>query len=98
MLEIILLIFLTRRIGEIVEAKGRKGGLYKLMTVVLWIGCEVLGAVIGGIVVGLSGSSELIIYLFALIGAAAGAAISFIIAKSVTPRTYDQPPPPTYYA
>ncbi len=94
MLEIILLIFLTRRIGEIVEEKGRKGGWYKVLTVVLWIGGEVIGAVIGAIVAGVSGSSEFLIYVFALLGAGVGAGLSFIIAKSLSPVVYNAPPPP----
>ena len=94
MLEIFVLIFLTRRVGEIVEAKGRRTGWYKFLTVLLWIGCEIAGAFIGAIVVAVTRSSELLIYLFALIGAAVGAGISFIIAKSVSPVTFDQPPPP----
>ena len=47
MLEILMLIFLTRKVGEIVGAKGRKAGWYKFMTVLLWFGCEVVGAIIG---------------------------------------------------
>ena len=98
MLEIILLIVLTRRIGEIVEAKGRRGGWYKLLTVVLWIGCEIIGGIIGGIVAATTGSGNLFIYLSALLGAAVGAGLSFVVAKSVTPLAYDRPPPPQTYA
>lgn len=99
MLEIFMLIFLTRRVGEIVSAKGRKAGWYKFMTVALWFGCEIGGAIIGGIIVGLSGGSEGFIYLFALIGAAVGAGASFLIAKSVPPveaLPIAPPPPPTF--
>ena len=42
MLEILALFFLTKRIGEIVEEKGRKTIGYKLLTVALWIGGEVI--------------------------------------------------------
>jgi hypothetical protein len=97
MLEIILLIYLTRHVGEIVQAKGRRGGWYKLMTVLLWLGCEVVGAIIGAIVAAMSRSGSLLIYLFALIGAAAGAGISILVARSVPPLAYDQPPAPTTY-
>ncbi len=99
MLEIFALIFLTRRVGEIVSAKGRKAGWYKLMTVLLWFGCEVGGAILGGIIVGLSGASEGFIYLLALIGAAVGAGAAFLIAKSVPPveaMPAVPPPPPTF--
>lgn len=94
MLEIILLIFLTRKIGEIVEEKGRKGTWYKVMTVVLWIGGEIVGALIGAVVAGLSGIGDFSIYIFALVGAAVGAGISFIVAKSLSPVEYNAPPPP----
>jgi hypothetical protein len=94
MLEIILLIFLTRRIGEIVEEKGRKTIWFKVLTVALWIGGEITGAIIGAIVAAVSGVSDILIYVFALLGAAVGAGIAFIIAKSVSPLTYIAPPPP----
>jgi hypothetical protein len=96
MLEIILLIALTRRIGHILEQKGRKSGWYKLLTVVLWFGGEVAGGIVGGVVVAVSGVNELIIYLIALIGAAVGAGAAFLIAKGVTPAVaaYSPPPPP----
>lgn len=97
MLEIILLIFLTRRIGNILEAKGRKSGWYKLLTVLLWFGGEIIGAIIGVVIVHLSQLSEGFVYLFALIGAAIGAAVAFIIAKAVpAPVHYSPPPPPTF--
>ena len=96
MLEIVALIFLTRKVGEIVESKNRKAGWYKFMTVALWIGFEVVGAIIGGVYVALSGASDAFSYLFALVGAACGAGLSFIIAKSLPVRTeaLAQPPPP----
>ena len=99
MLEILLLIFLTRKVGEIVEAKGHKPGWYKLMTVLLWIGGEVSGAVAGGVVSALTGAGTGFVYLFALLGAAAGTCVAFVVAKTRSPRVvaYDQPPqPPTF--
>jgi hypothetical protein len=97
MLEIIILIFLTRKVGEIVQAKGRRTGWYKLMTVVLWIGGEVMGAIVGGIVGALTDSGMVFAYLFALAGAAAGAGLSIIIARSLSPLTYDTPPQPPVF-
>lgn len=100
MLEIFTLIWLTRRVGEIVGAKGRKPGWYKFMTVVLWFGCEVGGAIIGGIIVALSGSEAAwLAYLFALVGAACGAGAAILIAKAVPPvavMPMAPPPPPTF--
>ena len=95
MLEIILLIFLTRKVGEIVEEKGRRSGWYKVLTVVLWIGGEVIGAIIGLVVAEATGSGQPVMYLCALVGAAIGAALAFIIAKSLSPvAAYNTPPPP----
>lgn len=94
MLEIIALIWLTRRIGEIVKEKHRKSGWYKFMTVALWFGCEIAGAIVGGIIVGLTGSPDALIYVIALAGAAAGAGIAYLIARSVPPLQPDFAPPP----
>jgi hypothetical protein len=96
MLEIVLLIALTRRVGNILEQKGRKSGWYKLLTVLLWFGGEIAGGLVGAVVVAVSGVNELLIYLIALIGAAAGAGAAFIIAKGVPPAVgaYSPPPPP----
>lgn len=97
MLEIIILIFLTRHIGEIVKSKGRKPGLFKLLTVVLWIGGELTGGIIGAIIGEMSGMGVGLAYLFALLGAAAGAGLSFIIARSLSAKTYDLPPQPPMF-
>ena len=94
MLEIILLIYLTRHIGEIIEEKGRKSGWYKVLTVVLWIGGEVFGAIVGAVVSELSGTGTFLVYIFALVGAAIGAGLAFMIAKSLSPIQYNAPPPP----
>ena len=96
MLEIIALIYLTRRVGEIAREKGRKAGWFKLMTVVLWFGCEIGGAVVGGIVTAIAGWPEAVIYVLALVGAAAGAGLSFLIVKALPVRdaALMQPPPP----
>lgn len=97
MLEIILLIVLTRRVGHIVEQKGRKSGWYKVLTVLLWLGGEIVGAIVGAGVVELSGLNDAFIYLSALIGAAIGAIAAYIIAKAVPTRVeYSPPPPPTF--
>jgi len=83
MLEILLLIFLTRKIGEICREKGRKATGYKILTVVMWFGGEIAGAITGVFVTG--GEGGVLVYVLALFGAAVGAAISFAIANSLTP-------------
>ncbi len=83
MLEILFLIYLSARIGKIVAAKGQPKGKYQLALVGMWIGGEILGALIGTVVSKTAGGSLLITYLFALLGAAAGAWGAFRIAHSL---------------
>lgn len=47
MLEIIALIFLTRRIGDLAEQKGESKGKWKAFTVLAWFGFEIVGIIIG---------------------------------------------------
>jgi hypothetical protein len=95
MLEILLLIALTRRIGNILEQKGRKSGWYKFLTVLLWFGGELIGGIIGLVIAELTGIGQALGYLIALVGAAVGAGAAFLIARSVPPAAeYGQPPPP----
>ena len=98
MLEILLLIALTRRIGRIVEAKQRRAGWYKALTVALWIGGELAGGIVGGVLVALFGINELYAYPLALVGAAAGAGLSFVVARSATllAPPAEPPPPPVF--
>jgi hypothetical protein len=46
MLEIIALIFLTRKIGDLAERKGLKKGWWKFYTVIGWFGGEIIGIVL----------------------------------------------------
>jgi hypothetical protein len=85
-LEILALISLTRHIGRIVEAKGRKSGWYKVMLIAFWLGGEGLGAILAYNLATTDNSSvsQCISYLVALAGAAIGAGIAFAIANSLT--------------
>jgi hypothetical protein len=85
MLEILLLWVLTKRVGKIVEQKGRKSGWYKVLTVVLWFGGELAGGFVGLIIVEVFELSLWVIYLFALGGAAVGAGIAYLIANILSP-------------
>ena len=76
MLEIILIVYLAKKIGAKVEEKGYKKGGYIFMFVAFWILGEFLGAILGAIATGEEGMT---IYLFALVGAAVGAFLSFAI-------------------
>ncbi|MEO6392595.1 MAG: hypothetical protein ABIP75_12135 [Pyrinomonadaceae bacterium] len=98
MLEILALIHLTRRIGEIVAEKGRKTFGYKLMAVALWIGGEFVSAVLGAVIAQVMGWPSAIAYLFALIGAVIGAGIAFLIAKQLPPLAVEPPPQPPSFS
>lgn len=52
MLEIIALILLTKRIGVLAEQKGLKPGTWKLYTVLVWLGSEIVGVLLGIILFG----------------------------------------------
>jgi len=84
MLEILLLAALTKQIGKIVEQKGYKSGSYKALTVILWFGGEILGAIVGVFMAGGDESTQCLIYLVALAGAAVGAGIAYSIANNLT--------------
>ena len=58
MLEIIALWHLTKRMGRLVEEKGHRSGWYKVLTVVLWFGGEIAGAIVGAVVTGCRGDSS----------------------------------------
>lgn len=47
MLEIVILVLLTRQVGKMVRAKGYSGLGYQAATVLLWLGGEMLGLYIG---------------------------------------------------
>lgn len=52
MLEIIILIFLAKEIGNLAARKGLKPGLWKFYLVIGWIIMELLGATVGVIIFG----------------------------------------------
>ena len=52
MLEIIILIFLTKKIGILAATKGLPGGRWKLYLVLAWIFAELFGAVIAVMIFG----------------------------------------------
>lgn len=52
MIEIIILIFLARKIGNLAERKGQPTGRWKLFLVLAWIGFEVVGITLSAIISG----------------------------------------------
>ncbi|MDW3194983.1 MAG: hypothetical protein R8G66_21605 [Cytophagales bacterium] len=81
MLEIIAIVSLGKSISKIIREKGRKPLLFVLLMVVMWLSFEVIGAVIGVILLG----EGIGAYLFAIFGAALGGFLSYIIAKNASP-------------
>ena len=86
MLEIIALVFLTRKMGNTAMQKGLKKGTWKLYTILSWFAGETIGIVIGFV---LFDKDNLVsIMLMALAGAIGG----YFIIKSVLdkkPDTFD---------
>jgi len=83
MLEIIALIYLSRKMGELAERKGQKKGLWKLYTVLAWFGAEILGIVLSII---LFKTDEMLALLPLGYGFAVG---SFFLLKSVLVKKPD---------
>jgi hypothetical protein len=80
MLELLAIGRLCRFIDNLMRAKGRQGGWFQLLAILLWIGGEVFGAVIG-IALGLDAGA----YLLALAGGGAGAYTAYRIARAAAP-------------
>lgn len=86
MLEILAIWALASKIGSIVKEKGHKTAGYIVLTIVLWVGGELVGAVIGTVVSVLLEASQCLVYLFALAGAACSGGIAYLIATNLPQR------------
>jgi hypothetical protein len=84
MLEILAIIFLGRKVGELAENKGHSGGLFKGLFIAAWFCGEILGAVIGGLLAGQGAA----MYGMALIMALCGGLLIFVIAVALPDQTY----------
>ena len=83
MLEIIILIFLTKKIGGIAVTKGLPPGRWKLYTVLSWIAAEFIGVLIGVLIFG----ADNLVSCFLL--AIAGAIGSYFIIKGYLQKQPD---------
>ena len=90
MLEIIILVILCQRMGQIVRARGGKAINYQLMLIGMWFGGELLGGLVGGFLAAAlgsySGGFPLEAYVCALVGAIVGSVVAFRIGKSAGAR------------
>lgn len=84
MLEIIVLIFLTRHLNKSAKLKGHSGA-YAALGPVLWFGGEITGALIGTIVTG----EILFGIIIGLVFAAIGAGISLAVVGSLPNKYLD---------
>src|SRR5262245_21171345 len=99
MLEILLIIAVSKKISTMMTAKGRNPTGWVLLFIGLWIGGEILGMIIGAILTllvdprAMDGDGFMCgAYIFAIIGAAIGGTSGYLIAKSMSdlsPPKYD---------
>jgi hypothetical protein len=85
MVEIIVLWILCKRISSIARLRKREPANYCFLLVGLWIAGELIGLIVGVV---LTGSANIIVYIFALVGAVIGSSIAF---KRANRRSLDFP-------
>src|ERR1700744_1899926 len=95
MLEIIFVITLWKKMGELMRSKGYdKPFWFQFFVPVCWLGGEFLGAFVYAIIRVIRGQQatgfDIFLYLAALVGAGLGAGVIFLIANCFSPRV---PPP-----
>jgi hypothetical protein len=91
MLEIFLIIAISKKIAAMLKEKGRSAAGYVILFVVMWFGGEIVGAVIGAIVTiaadpnpnAMNAGFPWMAYVMALVGAAIGGGIGYAIAAAV---------------
>ncbi len=82
MIEIIVLIRLTKVIGRLALQKGLKLGTWKLYCILAWFGAEVFGIVVGQLLIGDVYSGLLLGYIMAI--------ISYFVLKQVLKNKPDK--------
>ena len=91
MLEIIILFFLCRKIGQIVSAKGYPKIGFQIMLVVLWFGSEFAAGFIWGMLSDPNAQPGMELYLIALGAAVCSALICFGIAAALPDKNMSYP-------
>jgi hypothetical protein len=92
MCEILLLWFMGKKIAAMAENKGRAAVLFVVMLVLLWFGGEICGGIFGFILIRGNEDKMPVVYICALLGAAAGAGLSFLIV-GLLPPAHDEDRP-----
>ena len=90
MLEVFAVISLCRVNRRNALARGRKPGGFIALTIILWIVFEIIGMIVGTIILG-SDNGYLTVLLIALPCAGLGGLISFLIAKNCPQGNYVDP-------
>jgi len=85
MCEILLLVLMGKKIAQMANEKGRSGALFVVMLVLCWFGGEIFGAIFGAILVGGDEDKMFVAYLCGLVGAGAGAGLTFLTVSLLTP-------------
>ncbi|MFT7037063.1 MAG: energy-converting hydrogenase Eha subunit A [Cyclobacteriaceae bacterium] len=80
MLEVILVIYLSKKIGKILDEKGHNKGWYVAIFVITWIVSEISGIVLGAIIFP---DAPVAMYIMGLLGAAAAYYANYLFAKSL---------------
>lgn len=83
MLEIIAIIYLSRKIGDLAEQKGLRKGTWRLYMVLGWIGSEIAGAILGVITFGPDNLLPTMLVAYAL------AVSSYFLIKSILDKKPD---------
>lgn len=80
MLEIILLIFISRSIGETAFDKGYSKGLYRFLTFLFWFAFEFIGIIIATILIG---EEKILLYLIGWLSGGLGYLLLYVIVENL---------------
>jgi membrane protein DedA with SNARE-associated domain len=83
MLEIWIIIAVSRNIAAMMRQKGRSAAGYVTIFVFLWIIGEVGGLILGVMMAEQNADNEWMIWVFAIVGAAGGGTLGYVIAASM---------------